>query len=155
MDEQGESIYPGCDARGRRRDPAAAGALLPLLGRGFPTAGADPTGLAQLFTADGIWEVEGGGVRGRPAIAERLQAFGRFGFHLAVNGDIVVRGDAATARWHALVPAVDLHDGAIWTAGVYDTEIVRTADGWRFARVAFRPAFRSAFEVGWGDHAGV
>lgn len=38
---------------------------------------------------------------------------------------------------------------AIWLAGVYDDEFVRTADGWRFARVMFAPAFRTPFDCPW------
>lgn len=117
--------------------------------RGFANAGADPEALADLFTADGVWEVEGGAVRGRAAIAARLREFGPFGFHLAVNGDVVVDGDAAHARWHALVPATALDDRAVWTAGIYDTELVRTHEGWRFARVSFSAAFRTPYDEGW------
>jgi hypothetical protein len=117
--------------------------------RGFANAGTDPEALAQLFVADGVWEVEGGDVRGRAAIAARLRRFGPFGFHLTVNGDVVVDGDEAHARWHALVPATSLDDRAVWTAGVYDTELARTADGWRFVRVSFSAAFRAPYDEGW------
>ena len=121
--------------------------------RGFATAGADPDAFAGLFVPGGVWKVEGGPVRGRTAIAARLRAFGPFGFHLAVNGDFVVRGDAAVARWHALVPSIDLDRRAIWTAGIYDDEFLRTPEGWRFARVTFTAAFRVPYAEGWGTPA--
>jgi hypothetical protein len=120
--------------------------------RGYDTAGDDAARFAALFVADAVWT--GGrsaAAVGLAEIAARFESFRPFGFHFLTNGIVEVDlvFGRARARWSALAPSTD-HDGtALWIAGTYDDEIVPTPEGWRFARVTFRPALRTPYEDGW------
>jgi hypothetical protein len=120
---------------------------------GYEAAGDDPARLADLFTEDGVWEVSAEPARGREEIRERAAASRRFKLHLAANPIIELSGDRATGAWHVLVPSTASDGGAVWLAGTYDDDFVRTDEGWRFARVTFHAAFRAPYDEGWGTKA--
>jgi len=117
---------------------------------GYDAAGEDPDHFAALFTEDGVWEVSSEPARGHDEIRTRAAASTRFKLHLAANAIIELDGDRASGTWHVLVPSTASDGGAVWRAGTYDDDFVRTPDGWRFAHVTFHPAFRAPYEVGWG-----
>lgn len=117
--------------------------------RGFEGAGHDDEGLAALFTDDGIWEGSPGPSQGHEEITATAEKFMPFGFHIAINPHIVVDGDRAHGMWWGLIPTTTAEGKAVWTAGCYQNEFVRTADGWRFKHLRFQAAFKSSYENGW------
>jgi hypothetical protein len=120
-----------------------------LADRGYDGAGDDDRAFAELFAEDGVFDASAGPIVGRQAIEARCKKFHPFGFHLVMNPVIAVDGDTATASWSALVPSITVDGAALLVAGRYEEELVRTADGWRYARVRFHAAFRAPHEDGW------
>ncbi|MEV5648983.1 nuclear transport factor 2 family protein [Nocardia sp. NPDC052254] len=95
------------------------------------------------FTADVTAEMPIGTVSGREAVLASIQRgmalFDRT-VHLGTNAVIEVHGDTATARGAQLSTHV-LADGAedvFVSAGHADSELVRTAEGWRISASALR-----------------
>jgi hypothetical protein len=124
--------------------------------RGWGLAGTDYGAWAALFVDDAIYFTNGltPTFTSRVALDEwntGLRATKAFSFHLVGNGHIEVTADAATGKWHALTPVTDPQGTvAIWSAGVFEDEFRRTADGWRIAKLSFRPAFVAPFQgAGW------
>jgi hypothetical protein len=120
-----------------------------LSDRGYDGAGDSPAQVAALFAADGAW----GDAQGREAIERLFEGFRAstpLAVHLAVNPAIEVDGDRATARWWGVIAATMAAGEALWIAGVYDDELVRTAEGWRIARLRFTSAVRAPHAGGWG-----
>jgi uncharacterized protein (TIGR02246 family) len=96
--------------------------------------GGDASGWADLFTKDGVFDVGGEPMVGRDALVEF--AANVHGLrHVVVNPLIELEGDSATVRAYLFV----LHGSAIAVTGSYLDEVVRTADGWRFAKRSFTP----------------
>ncbi|WP_208876692.1 nuclear transport factor 2 family protein [Streptomyces armeniacus] len=100
-----------------------------------------PEDLAGLFAEDGEWHVPGVPVAaGREAIAALLRKLlGNFAHlvQLTHSGHADVSGDTATATWYLTENAVDADGNAFAFTGVYTDELVRTPEGWRFARRTF------------------
>jgi len=104
----------------------------------------DPEGFAATFTEDGVMEVDGGfTVSGREALADMCRHTPYGVVHATVDATVEVHGDAATQDVTILVlgrPAPDAEPGArrstIQRTGRYSDELVRTPEGWRFARRA-------------------
>jgi len=101
----------------------------------------DAAGYAALFTVDGEWS--GGPYSaskrdGIQAMAQRVidsRDPSSSMAHVLTNMLVDVSGDTAKAwsRWMLVVPGTD---GAmmIRRSGSYDDQLVRTAEGWKFAR---------------------
>ena len=102
----------------------------------------DPDGFAATFTVDGVMEVAGGPVtKGRAALAEMCRHTPYGIVHVTVDATVEVDGDRATQDVTLLVvnrPAPDAPSEArrskVQRSGRYHDELVRTEDGWRFAR---------------------
>jgi ketosteroid isomerase-like protein len=108
--------------------------------------------IAELFTEDAVTDGTAGRTEGRENIRRLYQSYQAtpFAFHRVTNPIIAVAGDRATGEWHVLV-ALRRPDGqAVWVAGIYDEEYVRTADGWRIKTLKFTSAFITPYEQGWG-----
>jgi hypothetical protein len=101
---------------------------------------ADWSGMSALFTEDGVAVFAAGTFPGRNFGEAAGAVMARFcgTHHLSTNHAIHIDGDRATTR--SYVQAVHLtdpddnsrhHDVGGW----YDNELVRTPDGWHFARV--------------------
>ncbi|MFY4719490.1 nuclear transport factor 2 family protein [Streptomyces sp. LaBMicrA B280] len=94
-------------------------------------------------TEDVIAEMPIGTVHGRPALLAHVRRgmalFDRT-VHLGTNAVIEVDGDRATVRGAQLNTHVlaDGSGGVFLSAGHADTELVRTADGWRISASALR-----------------
>lgn len=92
--------------------------------------------LAACFAADGVLEFPGATATGPEAIVAALSAGGSadprrtFVRHHTTNPLIEVNGDTATARSYFSVWSNHGPDHA----GTYSDQLVRSADGWRFAR---------------------
>jgi hypothetical protein len=100
----------------------------------------DPEGMAAVLTSDAIIEKPGHGepVQGVEKIRkryQRLQRERRFLCQLLQGGVVQVEGDRATARWwfsETKLPVAD--DRWLTMIGVYQDELVRLPEGWRFSR---------------------
>lgn len=95
---------------------------------------------AATFTDDGIWEVPGIGARfeGREAILAGARATTEgLDYIVQTNSPavITVNGDKATAL--SIIRECGKYKGrqvALEVVGLYDDELVRTGQGWKFAR---------------------
>jgi len=113
----------------------------------------DPDGFAATFTDDGVMEVDGTfRTEGRGALAEMVRHTPYGVVHVTVDATVEVDGDRAVQDVKLLVlsrPGPDAPPDArttvLTSSGRYHDELVRTPDGWRFARrVAFLDGARGA-----------
>jgi uncharacterized protein (TIGR02246 family) len=108
----------------------------------------DPDGFAATFTPDGVMEVDGTfRVDGTEALAEMVRHTPYGVVHVTVDATVEVDGDTAVQDVKLIVlsrPGPDSKPGTkatLTNTGRYHDELVRTADGWRFAhRTAFLDA---------------
>jgi ketosteroid isomerase-like protein len=116
--------------------------------------GYDTDTLADLFTADAIWD---GGLFGRYQGREAIREFFRgvstdipFAMHYMMNPIISVDGDEADGEWY-LFQTCTFADGntAIWGAARYDEQYRRVDGGWKFSRVNLISSFWTPFDEGW------
>jgi len=117
----------------------------------------DADGLAELFTADAVWD--GGEVMGRHEGREAIRTFFAassaqmpFAIHHVLNERLDVDGDRATGRWYLWQPCVFAADGesaALWMAGRYEDSYRRENAEWRFAHVKIELRMLSPYEHGW------
>ena len=101
----------------------------------------------RLFAAEGEYVSAGKTTRGPAAIAESLRqifagnsfGLGEPNFHVLFNERIELQGDRATASSQSFFVAPG-PDGAprIVMMASYEDQLVRTRDGWRFARRVVR-----------------
>lgn len=112
----------------------------------------DADAVLELFVEDGVWDGgEYGRGEGHAGIREYMltgDAIMPFAFHHITNPRIEVDGDVARARWHVLL-AVETEGQAQLHVGIYDDEMVRTAEGWKFKRLGFTPAARTDLPGDW------
>jgi uncharacterized protein (TIGR02246 family) len=93
---------------------------------------------ADLFTDDGIFHYAlGEPLVGRSALREFMTMVPGDRHHLTMNEIIEIEGDAATVRAYALVTRAT--PPVISAVGDYHDSLVRTADGWRFAKRTYSP----------------
>jgi SnoaL-like domain len=124
--------------------------------------------LAELFTEDGVWDGSplSPVLNGRSEIRDYCEWLGRYvsydefgerrelesvSLHMACNPVITVEGDTASATFIGLLasPHPDIRR-AVWCAGRYIDDLVRTPEGWKFQRVNFEYAFFTPFDgPGW------
>jgi uncharacterized protein (TIGR02246 family) len=96
--------------------------------------GADAEAWADTFTPDGVLDAGGRVMSGRDefvAFAKTVSGIR----HMVVNPIVEVSGDSAHVRAYLMV----LRGGAIGSVGIYDDQVVRTDDGWRFIKRVFTP----------------
>ncbi|MEL7156452.1 MAG: nuclear transport factor 2 family protein [Actinomycetota bacterium] len=117
--------------------------------------GYDPDGIAELFTADGVWD--GGRTfgrrEGRDAIRKHFEGASErvaIARHQVMNPIIDVDGDTATGQWLLFQPCTDASiDGAVWLAATYHDTYRRVAGAWYFSSTTIDVAFFSPYEKGW------
>lgn len=112
----------------------------------------DYDNIAALFTEDAVTQGTAGTTAGRENIRRLYHSYQAtpFAFHRVTNPIIEITGDRATGNWHVLVALTRPDQQAVWVAGLYDEEYVRTRDGWRITTLKFTPAFITPYELGWG-----
>ena len=94
----------------------------------------DAPAWAATFTADGVFDVAGQVRSGRNELI--TFAAGESGHrHVVVNPVIDVTGDTASVRAYFIV----YQRTALVATGTYRDEVVRTPDGWRFAKRVSTP----------------
>ena len=112
------------------------------------------TQIANLFTADGIWEGVGrvaevlGTHQGREAIAQRFSASLPFSVHFLTNESIIVDDNTAVGRWRYLQTTV-YKGQAVWIAGRYHNDFVRVEGQWKFRHLRIDGIFVTPYEDGW------
>jgi len=112
------------------------------------------THIANLFTADGIWEGVGrvaevlGSHQGREAIERRFSAPLPFSVHFLTNESIIVDGDTAMGTWMYLQTTVSKGQ-AVWIAGRYHNDFVRVEGQWKFRHLRIDGIFVTPYEDGW------
>ena len=102
----------------------------------------DAEGFAENFTEDGVMEVAGGfEVKGRAGLTEMCRHTPYGVVHVTVDATVEIDGDRAVQDVTVLVLQRPKPDAApaerrttLERTGRYHDELVRTADGWRFAR---------------------
>ena len=123
---------------------------------GLCDAGYDADPLADLFTADAVWD--GGPIgthEGREAIRRFFQGSPNrvpWALHMVTNPIIEVDGDSATGQWYLWEPLVYALPGgeqAWWMSARYDDRYRRTPDGWKFERVAITMKLLAPYDGGW------
>lgn len=108
--------------------------------------------LAQLFTADAVWE--GGGPLGRCAGREAIRARFRaptlhYAWHFFVKPEIRVEGPRATGTWDVLALVTTTEGRAMWMVGVEHDEYVREDGRWLHARMQLDPQLMAPYDRGW------
>lgn len=97
------------------------------------------------FTADGIWEVPGVGTfKGRAEMQPVMAGFvGQMDYFLQLNTPAVIEVDGDQATAACVIRECGKFKGrdeALEVLGFYRDELVRTADGWKFARRTWKAA---------------
>ncbi len=117
--------------------------------------GYEPDGLAELFTADGVWD--GGRTFGRREGRDAIRRYfegsaGRMTVarHHVTNSVIDVDGDTAAGRWMLFQPCIESSvDGAVWLSATYHDTFRRVAGDWYFSSLRIDVAFFTPYEKGW------
>jgi hypothetical protein len=108
--------------------------------------------VAELFTADGVWD---GGpalglAAGRDAIAARLrEPTLTFSRHFFVNPRIEVASDRATGRWDLLSPCRRADGTSYWMCGYEDDEYGRVDGIWLHRSMKLTTVFMAPVGAGW------
>jgi SnoaL-like domain len=109
--------------------------------------------VASLFTEDA--ELDGvGRCRGREAIREYYKGIQHLplAIHCVATPLIEVHGDAATGKWHGIIPLITAEEKvAAWLVGVYEDDFVRTSEGWKIKKLGFTPHFFTPAGESWAD----
>lgn len=107
---------------------------------------------ASVFTDDAVWDGGPfGKLHGRQAIYDNLRLGPwKFALHHYLSPVIDVSGDRARGRWMLWqVGTLTREDTPILLAGVTNDDYVRTADGWRMARMVQTLKFITRFDAPW------
>jgi uncharacterized protein (TIGR02246 family) len=102
----------------------------------------DPEAFAATFTEDAVMEIDGGPrMAGRDELAAMVRHTPYGVKHVTVDATVAVDGDRATQDVSLIVltrpardAARDARRSTVERTGRYHDELVRTTDGWRFAR---------------------
>ncbi|MFF7978903.1 nuclear transport factor 2 family protein [Streptomyces sp. NPDC007901] len=113
---------------------------------------------SEYFTDDVKAESPHGTAVGAEAVRQSQQAVEDWAAIQYMNTDLLVEGDeadpdAATASWNSLMTHIHHEatlqklgeglDPLFTVGGVWDVDLRRTADGWRFSRTSVRPIWMS------------
>jgi ketosteroid isomerase-like protein len=99
----------------------------------------DAKGWAETFTEDAVFEAAGNVMTGREALTDFASTVHGIR-HVVVNPWIEVEGDSARVRAYIFF----LVNGAVRGSGAYEDQVVRTPEGWRFAKRVFTADVPSA-----------
>jgi uncharacterized protein (TIGR02246 family) len=96
--------------------------------------GGDAEGWADLFTKDGSLDGAGQVMTGRESLVAFAASVSGLR-HVVTNPLVDVTGDTASVRAYLQV----FHGSTLMMMGTYQDQVVRTPDGWRFAKRVFTP----------------
>src|SRR5262249_46755274 len=97
--------------------------------------GGDAKGWAATFTEDAVFEVGPTVITGREGLVDFASNMSAGMRHVLANPVIEVTGDAASIRAYVFV----FRGKELSVTGNYDDQVVRTPEGWRFAKRVFTP----------------
>ena len=110
----------------------------------------DSSGMAAVYTNDAELVAFGNSIAGRDAIeAVFAQTMGMFDVmnQICSGGVIAIDGDRATGHWTITeLSKRSNFDKLEIFLGNYDDDLIRTPDGWRFARRVLSRRLQSRFE---------
>jgi hypothetical protein len=117
----------------------------------------DPELWGSTWAEDGAWDLgRGEPVRGRENVvafwSSVMQGYPMV-LHWVQPGLIHVAGDRASARFYIQEKLRDTDGNGFYTAGVYNDELVRENDQWKFKIRNFAGMYRSPMELS-GDWVG-
>jgi hypothetical protein len=122
--------------------------------------------IAQLFAADGVFEVEGMRIVGSDNILGFLKALGPEGpVKDALNSQLQLQpvihvaadGRSAKIRSRLLQLARDSEGRPLWGGGIYENELVKDNGVWKFKRLHLYQSYQVLYQGGWaptGSHTG-
>ena len=97
--------------------------------------------MAEAFSEDGVWEVQGNSIQGHASIQAAMSGFLTQMDYFAQSASAsVIELDRDRAKARTTIRECGKFTGrdeALEVLGWYEDEIVRTAAGWRFARRRF------------------
>lgn len=100
---------------------------------------------ADVWHEEGEWALPGLTVSGvdqiRATFTELLSRHQRL-VQIAGSGLAIVAGDAATGRWYQWEVALGVDGRTRSFLGVYDDDLIRTREGWRFRRRSYHSLLR-------------
>ena len=108
--------------------------------------------LADLFTADAVWDAGGelGSCEGRNAIRERFaRPTLRFAWHFFVKPDLRIDGAKAKGRWDVFALCTTLEGRAMWMVGVEQDEYECIDGRWLHSRMQLDAKLMAPYEGGW------
>ncbi|MFI9149809.1 nuclear transport factor 2 family protein [Streptomyces sp. NPDC053367] len=99
-----------------------------------------PGWMRPYVTEDVLMETPLGAGAGAAAARDAEVALGRYvrTQHIASGVLVDAAGERASASWNALMTHVHADESAFSVGGVWEGDLRRTADGWRFERVSVR-----------------
>jgi len=118
----------------------------------------NPSGIANLFVRDGVWD--GGKEFGRHVGREAIRGFfagvsGQilFAAHLVMNPMIEVHGAEATGKWRLIMPCTVKNAAGLpearWLLSAYDENYVVADGAWRYRSLTVHNQFYAAHATGW------
>ncbi len=94
--------------------------------------------LVATFAADGVWDAMGIRLQGHAAIRPGLSAFlERMSYFVQLNAPALISVDSDSGTARSAIRESGRFRGrleALEVVGWYEDQLIRTADGWRFAR---------------------
>jgi hypothetical protein len=116
--------------------------------------GHDPDRIVQIFSEDGVWEIEGvGRAEGHAelrALFERFRDEVSFSQHQVMNPIIEVEGDRARGTWYFFAPfTFRENDQARWLAARYEDEYVKRGGEWKLHRLRGIVRMATDYERSW------
>lgn len=107
-----------------------------------------------LFTEDGEWCAAGATLKGRAALGAAMSGFlVKMAYFVQMNSPAVIRVDGDTATAESTIREMGKfidRDEAFECLGWYADELVRTSEGWKFARKTFTTAGTHLVTLGAG-----
>jgi hypothetical protein len=120
--------------------------------------------IAQLFSTDGVLQIDGMQIMGRDNILGMLDALGPEGpkpdalnSQLQLQPVIHIAADDKSARIRSrlLQLARNSEGRPLWGGGIYENELVKEDGVWKFKRLYLEPTYQVLYKGGWArDEAG-
>lgn len=113
----------------------------------------DLEAMVATFAPDGVWEVPGAGIicTGHDEILAAASGItGSIDYMVQMNSPAIIDVDGDTATAHSIIRECGKYTGrdtCLEVLGLYDDELVRTADGWRFKRRKFTTRDMHDFDI--------
>ncbi|MBW2427151.1 MAG: nuclear transport factor 2 family protein [Deltaproteobacteria bacterium] len=116
--------------------------------------GHDPDRIVEIFSEDGVWEIEGiaraEGHAELRALFERFRDEVSFSQHQVMNPIIEVEGERAHGTWYFFAPFTFREkDQARWLAARYEDDYVKVGGVWKIRRLCGIVRMATDYERSW------